>query len=87
MIWDTIKKIILSGMISWVGFVIITIFRGFKAKDRLSNLLQSFIEIKDLAEVNKWTIEYNKAEDKLFLWNIFLWISIFILLTFIILFF
>lgn len=87
MIWDIIKQIIAAGMVSWIGFLIISVYKGFKIKDKLSDWVQAFIKIKDYTKADNYIDAYNHAEDKLYIWNIILWTSIFVLLTFLIIFF
>lgn len=60
MIWNMIKKIILSGIVSWIGFIIILILGAFKTKSDLSEWIKNFIVIKDYDKINYYIKVWDK---------------------------
>lgn len=87
MIWNIIKKIILSGIISWIGFIIFLVCGTCKAKNDFWKGVINFIKIKDYDNRISFMSLYDKKADTVWYLNLLLWIGVFILLVFIILFF
>jgi len=72
MIWNVIKKIIISGMVSWIGLNIFLFIVNWKDWSIRCDLWKDY----DIGRKNR-----------LIIISVLLWLSIFTLLTFIILFF